>query len=90
MTKLDGKFHGVVVKNKNQSIVPQDQWMVFLAKDNAVPHMLQEYYRKSVELGASNEQLSAVYEMMERVNDWRKHNPHLLKVADVEVGEIIT
>jgi hypothetical protein len=30
--KLDGKFHGVIVKNKDQSIVPQDQWTVFLAE----------------------------------------------------------
>jgi hypothetical protein len=30
--KLDGKFYGVVIRNKDQSVVPPDQWVVFLAK----------------------------------------------------------
>jgi hypothetical protein len=27
--KLDGKFHGIIAKNKDGSIVPQDQWIGF-------------------------------------------------------------
>ena len=88
--KLDGKFHGVVVKNKNQTIVPQDQWMVFLAKDNAVPAMLKFYEAECARLGAEPEQLQAVREMRERVMAWRAENPQLCKTPDVQPGEIQT
>ena len=90
MTKLDGKFHGVVVKNKDQSVVPQDQWMVFLAKDNAVPATLRFYYEECARLGAAPAQLQAVEEMIQRVDRWRAENKHLWKVPDVQAKEIIT
>ncbi len=88
--KMDGKFHGVIVKNKNQSIVPQDQWMVFLAKDNAVPVMLNAYYMECEKLGASMEQLEAIADLIIRVREWRKANPDKCKVPDVQPGEITT
>ncbi len=86
--KLDGKFHGIVVKNKDQSIVPQDQWMVFLAKDNAVPTTLQFYYDECIRLGAAKDQLDAISEMIDRVSAWRRANPEKCKVPDVHPGEI--
>ncbi len=86
--KLDGKFHGVIVKNKDQSIVPQDQWMVFLAKDNAVPVMLNSYFSECRRLGASIEQLDAIAALIKRVQDWRDANPNKCKTPDVQPGEI--
>jgi ferredoxin len=88
MVKLDGKFHGVIVKNKDNTTVPQDQWIVFLAKDNALPATLSFYYDQCRDLGASMEQLEAVADLMNRVADWRKANPGQCKVPDVHHGEI--
>lgn len=88
--KLDGKFHGVIVKNKDGTIVPQDQWMCFLVKDNAVPAMLRTYYEECRRLGADQSQLKAVGEMMARVDMWRANWPQLCKVPDVQKEEIIT
>lgn len=88
--KLDGKFHGIVVKNKNQQVVPQDQWIVFLAKDNAVPAMLAFYEAECLRHGAEPAQIEAVSEMRRRVDAWRTANLQLCKVADVEPGEIVT
>lgn len=90
MSKLDGKFHGIIVKNKDQSIVPQDQWVVFLAKDNAFPVALEAYYQECKRLGAKEEQLQAVREMIHRVRFWRSQNHHLCKIPDVQTGEIVT
>lgn len=87
--KLDGKFHGVIVKNKDGSIVPQDQWIVFLAKDNAVPKMLAAYYTECQKQGASIEQLDAVAGLITRVDQWRRQNFDKCKVPDVQPGEII-
>lgn len=86
--KLDGKFHGVLVKNKNGSIVPQDQWIVFLAKDNALPATLKFYEEECTRLGAKQAQITAVQDLRVRVDAWRRQHPELLKTADVEVGEI--
>lgn len=87
--KLDGKFYGVVVKNKDQSVVPPDQWMVFLAKDDAVPATLAFYEEECRRLGAGPDQVAAVRAMRVRVAAWREDNPGLCKVPDVQPGEIV-
>lgn len=88
--KLDGKFHGIIAKNKDQSIVPQDQWLVFLAKDNALPDTLRFYREECSRLGASPEQLAAVNALLVRVLRWRSENHSLCKTPDVQKGEIVT
>ena len=86
--KLDGKFHGIIAKNKDGSIVPQDQWMCFLAKDNAVPATLEFYYEECIRQGAKPDQLLAARAMIDRVTAWREANPTLCKTPDVQAGEL--
>jgi hypothetical protein len=88
--KLDGKFHGVIVKNKDGSTVPQDQWVVFLAKDNAFPATLDFYRLECERVGARGDQLKAVDDLIDRVKAWRKANPDKCKVPDVRADEIVT
>lgn len=88
--KLDGKFHGIIAKNKDQSIVPQDQWVVFLAKDNAFPATLDFYRQECQRQRASQAQLSAVDDLVNRLRDWRDANPSKCKVPDVQPEEIVT
>lgn len=87
--KLDGKFHGVIVRNKDASVVPQDQWIVFLAKDNAFPATLAFYRDECERLGARGDQLKAVDDLLDRVKKWRRDNPQECKVPDVEPDELI-
>lgn len=87
--KLDGKFHGIIVKNKDQSIIPQDQWVVFLAKDNAFPATLKFYLEECKRQGAGYRQIQSLEELIKRVEKWRSANYKLCKIPDVEVGEII-
>ena len=86
--KLDRKFHGVVVKDKDGTIVPPDQYIVFLAKDHAVPKMLDTYYDECERLGAEMPQLNAVADLLNRVQAWRNAHPDECKVPDVDPGEI--
>lgn len=86
--KLDGKFHGIIAKNKDGTVVPQDQWMVLLAKDNAVPATLDFYLLECRRQGAAPEQLDAVIAMIDRVRAWRAANPTLCKIPDVQTGEL--
>lgn len=82
--KLDLKFNGVLTKVKDGSVVPDDQWMCFLAKDDAFALTLPFYYDKCKELGADAEQLAAVEKTIRRLNEWRVNNPTMLKVPDAK------
>lgn len=85
--KLDGKFHGTVFRHADQKVVPEDQWIVFLAKDNAFPATLKFYREECERIGAEPEQLAAVDRLINRVELWRMANPDKLKVPDAFVGE---
>ena len=80
--KLDKKFYGVIRKAKDDSIVPSDQWVLFLAKDNAFAAILPNYYDECVELGCDAEQLDRVSQMIANVGIWRSMNPDKLKNPD--------
>ena len=41
--KLDAKFYGEIRKVKDDSIVPDDEYVVFLAKDNAFAEVTHHY-----------------------------------------------
>lgn len=87
--KLDVKFYGEVRKAKDNSIVPDDEYMVFLAKDNAFLPTLRFYRAECAKLGADDEQLAAVDRTIRRVKEWREANPDRLKVPDVAAGEML-
>ena len=86
--KLDSKVHGIIIKNKDNTIIPQDEYVVFRPADNALPATLKFYGEECARLGAKPEQLSAVLDLIGRVADWRRTNPERCKVADVEPGEL--
>jgi hypothetical protein len=82
MTKLDAKFYGTVYKAKDDSEVPDDEWMVFLVKDSAFAPTLNFYRQKCVEFGCDAEHIAAVDRTIERLKAWRAANPHRLKIPD--------
>jgi hypothetical protein len=84
MQPLDAKFYGVLHKIKNGELVPPDEFVVFLAKDNAFAAVLPLYRDKCVELGADDEQVAAVDRMINRLNAWRAANPARLKTPDAK------
>lgn len=82
-TKLDGKFYSDgIYKAKDNSRVPEDEWIVFLAKDNAFAAMLPLYHAECMRLGADAEQMAAVERLLERVDAWREANPDKCKTPD--------
>lgn len=87
--KLDAKFYGSLFKVKNGQRVWDDEWCVFLAKDNAFAAALPVYREKCKEMGASADQLAAVDRLIERVEKWRAANPTKCKTPDVQAGEAL-
>lgn len=80
--KLDAKFEGEIRKVKDGSIVPDDEYVVFLAKDNAFAKALPYYLMQCVKLGADDEQILAVVRMIRRVDAWRAAHPERCKTPD--------
>lgn len=87
--KLDAKFYGDIRKVKDDSIVPEDEYVVFLAKDNAFAAILPLYRDKCIELGCDIEQIAAVQRMWERVEMWRARNKPRLKNPDAAGEKLI-
>lgn len=88
MDKLDKKFYGDIRKVKDGTIVPEDQYVVFLAKDDAFAAMLPYYRETCVTMSADIEQIQAVDRLIQNVNNWRAMNQGKCKVPDAH-GEIL-
>jgi hypothetical protein len=82
--KLDAKFYGEVRKIKDDSIVPDDEYVVFLAKDNAFALVLPIYRQTCIALGCDDEQIAAIERMMDRLTSWRADNLDRLKNPDAK------
>lgn len=80
--KLDAKFYGEIRKVKDDSIVPDDEYVVFLAKDNAFARVLPLYLEYCIQLNCDQWQVAAVKRMIERLDAWRAANPDRLKNPD--------
>lgn len=87
--KLDAKFYGEIRKVKDDSIVFDDEYVVFLAKDDAFAAVLPVYREACVNLGADQEQIAAVDRMIERLDRWRKAHPTRLKVPDAKGEKLL-
>lgn len=90
MIKLDAKFYGEIRKAKDNSLVPDDQYVVFLAKDNAFAKLLPLYLIECRTQHCDKAQLDAVQAMIDRVNAWREANPDKLKTPDAEGERMLT
>ena len=80
--KMDKKFTGEIRKVKDGTLVPEDEWVCFLVKDNAFAAVLPLYLQKCVDLGADEDQVRAVTQLMLRVTEWREQNSSRCKVPD--------
>jgi hypothetical protein len=80
--KLDAKFYGTIHKVKDDSEVPEDEWVVFLAKDNAFAAVLPLYLEKCIELGCDQEQIASVRRMIDRMVVWRVTHQDRVKAPD--------
>ncbi len=84
MEKLDAKFYGAIRKVKDDSIVADDEYMVFLAKDNAFALMLPIYRALCIALGADQEQIDSIDRTYKRLQAWRIVHPEKCKVPDAK------
>ncbi len=82
MAKLDAKFYGEIRKVKDDSVVPPDEYVVFLVKDNAFLPALARYIDTCKELGCDAQQIASAERMMVRAKKWRAAHPDRCKNPD--------
>lgn len=82
--KLDAKFYGQVRKVKDDTLVDESGWMVFLAQDNAFAETLPIYRNICKIIGADQEHLDSVDRTIERMKRWRQEHPDKCKVPDAK------
>ena len=87
--KLDAKFSGVIFKVKDGTIVPDDEYMVFLAKDQAFLPTLKFYRDECMRLHADDEHIAAVERTIDRLIKWREDNQSRLKVPDAKGEKLV-
>ena len=87
--KLDAKFYAAVHKVKDGSSVPDDEWMIFLAKDNAFPATLMFYLEECKRLGADDEHCDSVRRTYKRLIEWREAHPDRCKVPDAKGEKLL-
>lgn len=84
MAALDSKYHGVLFKNKDQTKLDPAEYIVFLAKDNALLDTLTFYRKRLAELGADTPQLIGVDQLIIKVRQWRSDHPDKCKIPDLD------
>lgn len=89
MVKLDAKFYGTIKKVKDDSVVPDDEYVVFLAKDNAFTRVLPMYRAECEAMGCDVEHLASIERMMIRMDAWRKAHPDRLKKPDAKGEKLL-
>lgn len=89
MEKLDKKFYGEIRKAKDDSIVPDDEWIVFLAKDNAFAEWVYDYRDRCIAMNADREQIDAISGVIERLERWRAAHPERCKVPDAKGEKLL-
>ena len=89
MQKLDAKFEGIIRKVKDGSLVPDDEYVVFLAKDDAFFDILPKYLAACVRNESDPEQLHAVIRMIARARLWRTAHPTRYKAPDAAGGRLL-
>lgn len=70
--RLDARFHGTIVRNKDGREVPEDEWVAFLVTDDGIVAMLLDYGVQLEKDGAAVDQRSAVEELRRRVRAVRE------------------
>lgn len=90
MAKLDLKFYGELFKAKNDQPVPEDQYVVFLAKDSIFAEVaLPAYLKACHERGCDQEQIVAVTKLLNRVWNWRDAHPEECHDPDAKGDKLL-
>lgn len=84
---IDRKFNFIAINPINRHVYTQDNGVVFVAKDKALPATLKFYREECKRLGSNPEHLESIDLLIKRVEEFQANNE--VKVPDTHLpGEI--
>ena len=86
MEAIDRKFKFIAVHTTKKTIFTEDDAVLFLAKDAALPATLKFYHQECRGMGADPKQLEGIKLLIDRVDQYQRMNPKRVKVPDVDDG----
>lgn len=84
---IDRKFQIAAKSLRSRKSYTQANAVLFLAKDELLPKLLDEYHRLCAEAKVDERQLLAVSLLKERVIAWQRKNIKKVHLPDVEAGK---
>lgn len=82
--KLDKKFYGDIYKAKDGTRVPDDEYIVFLAHDNAFASIVHRYAQACEDLGCDEDQIRGARELVIRIARWRAEHVDKCRLPDAK------
>lgn len=79
---LDHKYIGEIRNIETGELLDPEEFVIFRAKDLALPATLLAYYDESRRRGSPVEHLEGVLALYERVEAWQQEHPGQCKVPD--------
>jgi hypothetical protein len=85
--EIDRKFRFIGFNpSKSGKIVTEEDGIIVLASDKALPQTLMFYHAECKRLGAEPRQLGGIALLIGRVEAYQRANERKVKVADVDEG----
>jgi hypothetical protein len=69
------------VTNPDNEIDP-DEWIVFRASDKALIPTLEFYQDKCAEIGAGDDHINGIRDLIRRLQQWQGEHPERMKIPD--------
>lgn len=87
MEGIDWKYKIHAVNRATDKVRTDDEAILFLAKDDAVPPTLAFYYEECQRIGAEQGQLDSIRLLQTRVQNWRREHFDECKTPDMSEAE---
>lgn len=84
---IDRKFAFTGTSLSSGKLYSEDNAIIFLARDAALPETLMTYLKVCKDKGASVQQLDSIRALYRRVVKFQEQNLDAVKVADVQPGD---
>ena len=82
MVKMDEKYFGNIFKASDDTVVPDDQWVILRIKDDLFLPTLTFYIGQCIVEGCDDGLIQALIRLRKRALKWREEHPDLCRLPD--------
>lgn len=87
MEAIDRKFKITAISRKSGKKYTESNAVLFLAKDECLPELLDKYYEICMRRRVDERQITGIGLLRNRILEWQRKNKDKVHLPDVEVGK---